>query len=58
MTVWQIEVLTPRGWVRMKPRYRDRKVASSWVSFVKAAWHANHGRTVKVKTEAAKEPTP
>jgi len=28
------------GWRRVGPRYRDRAVARSWVSFVGKAWHS------------------
>lgn len=47
---WQIEVDTPRGWVRMRTQYSSRKTATSWLRFVKAAWNAQHGRTVKTRT--------
>lgn len=46
---WVIEVETPWGWKKVGHLYRERAAARSWISFVKAAWHAKHARTVRVK---------
>lgn len=46
---WYIEVLVGDEWKRMATPYANRKTASGWVKFCKKFWHADAGRTVKVK---------
>lgn len=39
----------PDEWKRVGKWYRRKEVARSWLSFVKAAWHAKHARVAEVK---------
>jgi hypothetical protein len=45
---WRIQVIHigTGEWITMQPRYKDRATATSWLKFVKAAWHARYGRTI------------
>lgn len=46
MSAYRIQVIHigTGEWITMKTRYKDKKVAQSWVSWVKKVWHSPRGR--------------
>lgn len=51
--MWAMEVEKPlSGWTRLVARYRTKRCAQSWITFVRAAWHGLPIRLIKVLREA------